>query len=83
VVADPSEGVERADAATEPVFLGLVLVLVAVLGVVAAAVFLGAVGLLELLDEESVGGRVRGGFTLPTVIDAWCVQHAVCIEALA
>jgi hypothetical protein len=77
------EGVQRAGAAAEPIFLWLVVILVAVLGVLAAAILLGAAGLLDLLERKAVGGRVRGGLTLPAVVDARGVQQAVRIKMLA
>jgi hypothetical protein len=54
--------VEGADATTEPVILGLVLVLVAVFVLVVTVVFLGAAGLLYLLEGEAVSVVCVEGF---------------------
>jgi hypothetical protein len=57
-IADPGEGVERAGAATEAFSLVLVWVLGAVFVLIAAVVFLGAAGLLYLLQGVAVSRRV-------------------------
>jgi hypothetical protein len=82
-VAGPGEGVEEPDTATEAIFLGLVLVPVAVLVLVAAAVLLGAAGFLNLLMGEAAPGGVRRGLALFAVVDAQSIEQVVRVEALA
>jgi hypothetical protein len=75
--------VEGPDAATKAIVLALVLVLVAIFVLVAAAIFLGAAGLLDFPEGKAVPSCVDRGLTLSAVVDTRGIEQAVRVESFS